>query len=297
VSGRTRAQGPDLPGLLPPVQPLAANKFVLAIRQLADDLNYGLESSRFRGSGIDYAQSRIYQPGDPVKSIDWRVTARTGKVFVKEYDAQRRIAAWILIDTSASMTVSSVARSKYELALHMGGGLALACLDAVRPVGVLGTGGRELRIEPTLQKARVLQWMLTLRRHSFAEPTLLARRVAELRPTLLSRSLVIVLSDLHEPGAVHALSLLAQQHEVAVVQVQDPAEVDMRGSGFVRAQEAETGRGWLTHGRRPLPDPTHAMRELRRGGVDHLLVRTDQPFVHRLRHFFRARGGLLRAAR
>lgn len=288
---------PPLPGLLPHVEPMAARHFVLSIRRLADDLTYGLDNSRFRGSGIDYAQSRVYQPGDPIKSIDWRVTARTTRVWVKEYEAQRRIPAWILIDTSASMTVSSIRRSKYELALHTGGGLALACLDRTSPVGVLGLGARDLRIEPSLSRDRVLQWLLALRRHAFDEQTQMARRIAELRPTLQSRSLVIVLSDLHEPAGVHALSLLAQQHEVAVVQLLDPAEAGLRGFGFVRAQEAETGRAYTTHGRRQTVDALQAGRELRRAGVDHLLLRTDEPFVHRLRHFFRARAGALRGAR
>jgi len=289
VSARASRAG-ELPGLLPRVEPLAARKFVIAIKRLADDLTYGLDSSRFRGSGVDYVQSRQYLPGDPVKSMDWRVTARTGRYHVKEYEAQRRIPAWLLVDTSASMTTSSIGRSKYELALHIAGGLALACLDRVSPVGVLGTGSRELRIEPSLAKDRVLQWLLHLRRHAFDEPTRLVARLAELRPTLRSRSLLIVLSDLHEAGAVQALALLSQLHDVAVVQLQDPAEVSLRGSGFVRAQEAETGRAFTTHGRRPLLDPERLARDLRRGGVDHLLVRTDQPFVHRLRLFFRARG-------
>ena len=280
----------DLPGLLRKVEPLAARKFVIAIRRLANDLTYGLDGSRFLGSGIDYVQSRMYVPGDPVKSIDWRVTARSGKVHVKEYEAPRRIPAWILLDTSASMVVSSVRTSKYELALHVAGGLALACLDRTSPVGVMGAGARDVRVEPSLAKDLVLQWMLRLRRHSFNEPTVLARRVAELRPTLKSRSLVIVCSDLHEPEAVHAVALLAQQHEVAILQFQDPSEVTLRGSGFLRAQEAESGRRFMTHGRLPLLDQAKIEAELRKGGVDHLLIRTDQPFVHRLRHFFRSRG-------
>lgn len=280
----------DLPGLLRKVEPLAARKFVIAIRRLANDLTYGLDGSRFLGSGIDYVQSRMYVPGDPVKSIDWRVTARSGKVHVKEYEAPRRIPAWILLDTSASMVVSSVRTSKYELALHVAGGLALACLDRTSPVGVMGAGARDVRVEPSLAKDLVLQWMLRLRRHSFNEPTVLARRVAELRPTLKSRSLVIVCSDLHEPEALHAVALLAQQHEVAVLQFQDPSEVTLRGSGFLRAQEAESGRRFMTHGRLPLLDQAKIEAELRKGGVDHLLIRTDQPFVHRLRHFFRSRG-------
>jgi uncharacterized protein (DUF58 family) len=294
TAGRVREQ--DLPGLLQHVEPLAARQFVIAVRRLADDLSYGLDGSRFLGSGIDYVQSRLYQPGDPVKSIDWRVTARSAKVHVKEYEAQRRIAAWILIDTSASMIVSSVARSKYELALHVAGGLALACLDRTSPVGVLGCGSRDVRVEPSLAKDQVLQWLLRLRRHAFDESTHITRRLQQLRPTLPSRSIVIVCSDLHEEGAVHALALLAQQHEVAVVQFQDPAEVHLRGRGFVRGQEAETGRAFVTRGA-PLLDPARVEQELRRGGVDHMLVRTDQPFVHRLRQFFRARGLSGRGAR
>jgi uncharacterized protein (DUF58 family) len=288
--GAARGREADLPGLLRDVQPLAARKFVIAIRKLANDLTYGLDGSRFLGSGIDYVQSRLYQHGDSVKAIDWRVTARSTKVHVKEYEAQRRIPAWFLIDTSASMVVSSTARSKYELALHCAGGLALACLDRTSPVGVIGCGARDLRVPPSLAKDQVLQWLLRLRRHAFDEQTRLVRRIAELRPTLTARSIVVVCSDLHEPGAVHAVALLAQQHEVAVLQFQDPAELALPGSGFLRGQEAESGRGFVTHARRPLSNQAAIEAELRRGGVDHMLIRTDQPFVHRLRHFFRSRG-------
>ncbi|MBL8734501.1 MAG: DUF58 domain-containing protein [Planctomycetes bacterium] len=286
ISARERA----LPGLLHKVEPLAARKFVIAVRRLADDITYGLDGSRYLGSGIDYVQSRLYQAGDPIKSIDWRVTARSTKVHVKEYEAQRRIPAWFLIDTSASMVVASIARSKYELGLHIAGGLAMACLDRTSPVGVIGCGQRDVRIEPSLAKDQVLQWLLRLRRYSFQESTRLSRRVAELRPTLTGRSIVIVLSDLHEPGAVHALALLAQRHEVAVVQLQDPAELGLRGGGFLRAAEAESGHDFVGSGKRGFFDQGRIEGELRRGGVDHMLVRTDQPFVHRLRHFFRSRG-------
>lgn len=287
----------SLPGMLGKVEPLQARRFVIAIRRLADDLTYGLDGSRYLGSGIDYVQSRAYLDGDPVKSMDWRVTARTGKYFVKEYEAQRRIAAWLLIDTSASMVVSSTRISKYELALHIAGGVALACLDRTSPVGVIGTGEREVRIEPSLAKDQVLQWLYRLRRYAFHERTTLVRRIAELRSRLTGRALVIVLSDLHEPGAVQALAMLAQQHEVAVLQLQDPAECMVAGAGFLRAQDAETGQPLLTSPRKRLVDPARMEADLRKAGVESLRIRTDESFLHRLRHFLRHRGLLGKGAR
>jgi uncharacterized protein (DUF58 family) len=188
-------------GTLDTIDGLDARQFFLAVKKLADSLGYGSDRSPFVGSGIEFAQSRPYLPGDPVRFIDWRVTARTGKPYVKEYESPRRLPCFLLLDTSASMTISSGPRSKYAVALQLAGGLAFACLDRVSPVGV---GGKELRVEPSLSSARVLEWLHQLRRFRYDEPTTIARRVADLAPTLTSRSLILVLSDLHDPDAADA---------------------------------------------------------------------------------------------
>lgn len=284
-------------GFLEDLDTLNARQFYIAVRRLADTLSYGTDSSRFLGAGIEYVQSRPYQYGDPIRSIDWRVTARTARVHVKDYEAPKRIPCYLLIDTSASMTVSSIARSKYALALHVAGGLAFACLDRVSPVGVVGVGTRDFRLEPSLSKHQIMQWLLRLRRFRYDEGTALGQRLAELRPSLEGRSLVIVLSDLHDPTATEALKLMAQEHDCVALQLQDPAEILMRGAGLMRAQEAETGKAFVTHGRRSWLDPRAVQSELRRGGIDHLLLRTDQPNLHRLRHFFCMRGLLGTGAR
>ncbi|MBL6755194.1 MAG: DUF58 domain-containing protein [Planctomycetes bacterium] len=290
LTGAPRRAAPE--HTLPPVDPLDTRRYQIAIRRLADTLSHGTDRSRFLGSGLEYVQSRPYVPGDPVRAIDWRVTARTGEVHIKEYEAPKRMPAWILFDTSGSMTLSSTRLSKYQVAAQLAGGLAFACLDRVSPVGLLGTGERDLRVKPSLSKDEVMQWLVKLRTYRDGERTTLARRVTELNARLTNRALVFVLSDLHEPEALDALKLMAQVHDVVVLQLQDPAEVELRGAGFLRAEEAETGAEFVTHGRRQRVDPDAARRELRRGGIDHLLIRTDQPYAQSLRLFLKDRAVL-----
>jgi uncharacterized protein (DUF58 family) len=284
-------------GYLDATDTLDSRQFLIAVKKLADTLSYGTDRSPFLGAGIEFVQSRPYQWGDPIRSIDWRVTARTGKIYVKEYEAPKRLPCYLLIDTSASMAVASVRKSKYAVAVHIAGGVAFACLERVSPVGVLGVGGREFRIEPSLSTGQVMQWLHRLRRFRYDEPTAIGRRIAELAPTLASRALVIALTDLHDPGALPALKLLAQRHDCVVLQMQDPAEAGLRGAGFLRAGEAETGRAFVTRGGRRWVDPEATAQELRRAGVDHLTVRTDRPFAANLRNFFKSRNLLGRGAR
>jgi len=276
---------------------LDARQFTIAVRKLADSLSYGIDKSPFVGSGIEYAQSRPYEMGDPVRSMDWRVTARTRKFHVKEYETPKSVPCYLLIDTSASMAVASTKPSKYELALYVAGGIALACLDRVSPVGVIGVGERKIRIQPSLARPRVLQWLLELRKYRYDEGTRLGVRIGELAPSLAQRSLIVVISDLHDADARPALKRLSGLHDCVVLQLADPAEEGLRGAGLFRAREAETGREILAKGRQRWVDPAIVERELERAGIDHLRIVTNRPFAHSLRHLFRNRASVGRGAR
>lgn len=289
--------GASQEGWLASCDPLDSRRFVIAIKRLADTLSYGTDASPYLGSGIEFVQSRPYVWGDPVRAIDWKVTARTGKVHVKEFEAPKRMPVYLLVDTSASMTLSSIPRSKYAVAVHLAGGLAYACLDRISPVGVLGVGTRDFLVRPSLSRDQILQWLHRLRRFRYDESTKLGLKVARLAAHLAHRALVIVLSDLHDGRAIPALKRLAQQHDVAVLELRDPAESGLRGSGFFRAREAESDRIFVTHGRKQWTDPDRRAGELRRAGIDHLVIETDQPFAIKVRHFFQARKLLGRGAR
>lgn len=284
-------------GTLTDCDTLNARQFRIAIKRLADSLSYGTDRSPFLGSGIEYVQSREYIWGDPTRQIDWRVVARTRKLFVKEYEAPKRMPCYLLLDTSASMTISSYKRSKYATAVQIAGGLALACLDRISPVGVVSVGSSPLRVDPSLSRHQVMQWLHRLRRFRYDEVTQLGRRVRELGPTLAHRALIITLSDLHDPEAVPALKLLAQQHDCVVLQLRDPAERSLKGAGILRGREAETQNAFVSHTRRGWLDQAAIDRELKRSGVDHLLIDTDKPLVQRLRNFFESRDLLGKGAR
>ena len=201
---------------------LDSRQFMIAVKRLADTLSYGTDSSPFLGSGLEYVQSRPYVIGDSIKAIDWRVTARTGRVFIKEYETPKRMPAYLLIDTSASMMISSIKRTKYEHALFIAGGLAFACLDRVSPVGVMGVGDRHFHISPTLSRHQILQWLHHLRMFRYDETTNLGTRIAELVPTLKNRALVIIVSDLHDSEALPAMKRLGQQHDAGCAAAPGP---------------------------------------------------------------------------
>lgn len=271
-------------------EPVDARQFEVAVKHLANSLNFGQEESVFHGSGLEYAQSRLYVAGDPVKAIDWKVSARIGKLFIKEYQEPKQIPLYLLLDTSASMCVTSQPMSKYAWAVQIATGIALAAQANVTPVGLLGCGARELHVRPTLSRNLVMEWSHQLRHHDFLEDTSLAHRAREVAPSLKRRTMIIVLSDLHDPGAFPALQILAQEHDVIVLHLQDPAETGVRGSGLFRGLEAESGRAFVGHGRRAWVDAESWKGELTRFGIDYLHLLTDQPILGKLRHFLGQRG-------
>lgn len=270
--------------------PVDARQFEVTVKQLANSLNFGQDESVFHGGGVEFAQSRPYVPGDPVKFIDWKVSARVGKLFIKEYQEPKQIPLYLLLDTSASMCVTSQTLSKYAWAVRIASGIALAAQANSTPVGLLGCGARELHVRPTLSRNLVMEWSHKLRHHDFLEVTSLAKRVREVAPSLKRRTTLIVLSDLHDPDAFAALQVLGQKHDCIVLHLQDPAELQVKGMGLFRGSEAETGRSFVGHGRRTFIDSRAWQSELTRFGIDYLALRTDEPILGRLRLFLKKRG-------
>jgi uncharacterized protein (DUF58 family) len=274
-----------------------AGQFALGVRRLAASLSFGTDASVFHGAGVEYAQPRVYVPGDPIKLMDWKVTGRTGRPYVKEFQEPKRMPIYILMDTSASMCVSSLPMSKYAWGVSIACGLALAGQRRMSPAGLLGVGEQRLHIRPTLSSNAVMEWGLRLRRLGYLEGTHFGKKIRKLLPSLRSRTLLIAVTDLHDPDAIPVMKLAVQAHDCVVIHMQDPAECGMRGSGFYRGREAESEKTFIGHGHRSWDISKQARRELTRGGVDYLKLRTDGKILAALRMFMKTRGPFRGGAR
>lgn len=274
--------------------PLDSRQFVIAVKRLADSLSYGTDRSPFLGSGLEYVQSRPYVPGDPVKAIDWRVTARTGTPHIKEYETPKQLPVWFVVDSSASMTLGTTRASKYQLAVQIVGGLALNCLDRVSPVGLMAAGSRELKISPSLSRESLMLGLHQLRHFDFEETTKLGQKLLALNPSLKQRALIFVLSDLHDPEAIPALKLLNERHDLISILLRDPAEEGLAQGGFLRARDAESNRVATSSAKNQFSQTVEVIAKLQQASLDHFLLKTDQPFLASLRLFLQSRNLMAR---
>lgn len=276
---------------LPPPAEVAHADFELVVRRLADDLAFGTDVSRFVGAGLEFAKSRPYEPGDSMRMIDWRVTARLGKPFVKEHETLKRTAIHIVVDTSASMGVGSTPLTKHDLAIWIAGTVGLAGQRRLSPVALIGGGERGTRFEPSLRSSDLWRALDPLRAPGLAEQTRLADRLEDLDVRIARSSVIIVLSDLHDPGTLPALRHAAQRHDCLAIHLVDPAERGRLRAGFFRGQEAETGRTFLATGFSEWGRASAMAGECARSGVSYLRLQTDEEFVPPLRQFLAFRPG------
>jgi uncharacterized protein (DUF58 family) len=282
---------------LRPAQGLAHADFEMVARRLADDLAFGADASLFVGSGLEYAQSRPYEPGDSIRQFDWRLTAKTGKPYVKQYETLKRIAIYLTIDTSSSMSVSSIPLSKHDVAIWIASAIGLVGQRRLSPVAVVGGGERETRLEPSLAAGDLWRAIEPLRMHARGEATQLAERIRGLEPRLSRSSILVVISDLHDPEISTSLRHAAQKHDVIVLHLEDPAESKPLRAGFFRGIEAETGKMFLGGGLQRWRDQPNIVQELIGAGISYLHLRSDLPFISPLRHFLASRAVISRGNR
>lgn len=294
----------------------------LKARRLVDSHALGAYESIFRGHGIEFSEVRSYQPGDPFQAIDWKVTARMRRPFVKRFVEERELTVLLVVDVSGSTGFGTRGRLKRQLAVEVAGVLTLAAMRAQDRVGLLLFTDRcEKFVRPVRGRNRTLRLLYELLAfRPEGRGTDLEEALDGAARLLPVRSIVFVISDFAVPGATvgpaegdasgpsegnggrglsRALTALSRRHDVVAIDVRDPAEERLPEAGLLEVEDPETGRRVIVdlsdrRVRESLAECAEREEErlanlLRRAGVERIVLRTNRPYTADLHAFFAAR--------
>jgi uncharacterized protein (DUF58 family) len=250
---------------------------------------------------MEFSEVREYQPGDEVRSIDWNVTARMRKPYVKRYIEERELTVMLVVDLSGSERFGTQKRFKSELASELAAVLAMSAIRNNDRVGaVLFTDRIEHVVPPRKGRRHALRLMRDLLVY---EPdgsgTDIAAALEYTGKMLSHKAIIFVVSDFQSEDLEQPLKLLAQRHDVVAVTVDDPSERELPDLGLARFIDPETGETLDVDTSDPKvraqfasavdAELTARRRLLRRLAIDEIPVHTDGGVVDPLIKFFRTR--------
>ncbi|MFA6321621.1 MAG: DUF58 domain-containing protein [Candidatus Omnitrophota bacterium] len=269
--------------------------------KLVTDMLSGQYESVFKGRGIEFDEVREYQPGDEIRSIDWNVTARMGRPFIKKFVEERQLTVMILLDVSGSSYFGTTKRLKSELAAEISAVLTFAAIQNKDRVGLLIFTDRiEKFIPPRKGLSHVLR---VIREALYFKPkgkgTDIAGALKYLDGVTARRVVAFVISDFFDKNYKKALSIANKKHDVVAITITDPREMDLPNVGLVELQDAETGSTFLVDtaskavrekfsakSRNMIDERSRVFSAV---SIDHIDISTDKPYVEELIKFFKKR--------
>ncbi len=289
------------PVLLSPEIMKQVKRVELNTRGLVDALFSGEYRSVFKGQGMEFSEVREYTPGDEVRTIDWNVTSRMNRPFVKRYIEERELTVVLALDISGSESFGTVARFKSDVMTEFAAVVAMAAVRNNDRVGLIFFTDRVEHVVPprkgkrhVLRIVRDLLAFVPAGTHTDLRPAL-----EYMQRTLRQHTVIFLVSDFQAEGYEHALKVLARKHDIVAVTLNDPAEQTLPSVGLARMRDPETG-GFLevdTTDRRVraayaehiAAELASRRRVLRRSGVDEIELTTDGSVIEPLLKFFRTR--------
>jgi uncharacterized protein (DUF58 family) len=274
----------------------------LRARRTVGDLVSGAYHSAFKGQGIEFQEVREYVPGDDTRAIDWNVTARVGRPYIKRFAEERDQTVMLLLDASRSQVFGAPGAFKLDVAAEILATLAFAAAYNQDEAGlILFTGRIELYVPPASGETHVLRLIREVLAFGPREGgTDLTRALEFLTKVRRRRSLVFVLSDFQDRGFERQLRIVARRHDVIAISLYDARENALPDCGLMECEDAETGerrlldtgdiavrRAWQAAAN----ERAKALRaSLRAAGIDHLQIEAGSDYVRRLLTFLRLHG-------
>jgi uncharacterized protein (DUF58 family) len=269
--------------------------------RMVNTMMAGQYRSIFRGSGIEFEEVREYTPGDEVKSIDWKVSARMGRPYIKRYREERERLVMLLVDMSASGNFGTCDALKKETAVETAAILAFNAIRNNDKVGViLFTDQVEKYIPP--QKGTAHVWRVIKEIYTFTptrKKTDIQCAVRYLGQVLRKRALSFLISDYLADGYVGALKIAAKKHELIGVLISDPGDFDLPPGGIMTLEDLETGEplfldAWDSRTRnlymkKRMADYDRALETLKSADIDCIEISTSGSAADALISYFRYR--------
>jgi len=273
----------------------------ITTRGLVNDVFSGEYHSAFKGRGMSFAETREYQYGDDVRSIDWNVTARSGKPHIKVFEEERELTAMLVVDVSPSTAFGTTHREKAALAAELCGVLAFSAVKNNDKTGLILFSDRiERFVPPRTGRKHAMRILRELLYHpSAGEGTDIGGALEYLAKVIRRRAVVFLVSDFQGSGFERPLAIAARRHDLVAVRTSDPKEHSLPPMGLVEFEDPETGEKIVVNtssarfrerfeelardGRKSTEDG------LRRSGVDLVDLGTGEPYDQALRRFFRER--------
>jgi uncharacterized protein (DUF58 family) len=273
----------------------------LKARLVVEGFVAGLHKSPHRGFSVEFAEHRPYMPGDPLRHVDWKVYAKTRRVYVKEFEEETNLRGYLLLDASGSMGLGSGEVTKFEYAAHLAAALAYLMIRQRDSVGLL-LFDREVRrfLPPRSARGQLHHLLREIEAARTGERTDVAASLQTLSERIHRRGLIILLSDLMDsPEAI--LRALRQfrhrKHELVVFHIMDPAEFDLPYDEEVVLRDLETGQEMLTQPWRIRSEYARSVadwcdayrRACHESSIDYVPMNTTTPFDHALFEYLKKR--------
>ena len=275
-------------------------KIEIKTRKLSRNIFAGEYHSQFKGRGMAFSEVREYQPGDDVRSIDWNVTARLNKPYIKVFEEERELTVMLLVDVSGSRNFGTLSQMKRDMMAEVAATLAFSTIANNDKVGVIFFSDKVEKFIPAQKgKTHVLHIIRELL--SF-EPSSLGTDIAQALQYFANAQkrhcTAFLISDFIGAGAMYKPLLIASnRHELNAIQIYDRREAELPDVGLVKFHDAETGGDlWVdtsvaavrTDYAKAWRDNQNEVQQLfTRTGVNNISIRTDEDYVKALMHLFR----------
>lgn len=277
-------------------------KIEIKAKGLSQNLFAGEYHSAFKGRGMTFSEVREYQYGDDVRDIDWNVTARNRRPYVKVYEEERELTVMLLVDVSGSKDFGAVGQSKRQTMAEVAATLAFSAIENNDKVGVIFFSDKiEKFIPPKKGRKHILMVISQLLQFEPEDRgTDLSVALEFLTSAIKRRCTAFVISDFIDGhDYTKPLQMAHARHDVIAVQVYDKRESQLPDVGLMRVQDAETGREqWVDTGSKRVRQAydrwwyqrQRAMSDaLQHSQVDLASVATDEDFVRSLMGLFKRR--------